>query len=98
MDIHAAIAKIHQQFKDLWIREGESASFDIGCCYIDNRLNYSSPAELRESLELAFNDIDTLEHKDIVVDEKYKQRAERQTHIRKILRKAIETDSIEIFL
>ena len=98
MDIHAAIAKIHQQFKDPWIREGESASFDIGCCYIDNRLNYSSPAELRESLELAFNDIDTLEHKDIVVDEKYKQRAERQTHIRKILRKAIETDSIEIFL
>lgn len=98
MDIHAAIAKIHQQFKGPWIREGESASFDIGCCYIDNRLNYSSPAELRESLELAFNDIDTLEHKDIVVDEKYKQRAERQTHIRKILRKAIETDSIEIFL
>lgn len=98
MDIHAAIAKIHQQFKDPWIREGESASFDIGCCYIDNRLNYSSPAELCESLELAFNDIDTLEHKDIVVDEKYKQRAERQTHIRKILRKAIETDSIEIFL
>ena len=98
MDIHAAIAKIHQQFKDPWIREGESASFDIGCCYIDNRLNYSSLAELRESLELAFNDIDTLEHKDIVVDEKYKQRAERQTHIRKILRKAIETDSIEIFL
>lgn len=78
MDIHAPIAKIHQQFKDPWIREGESASFDIGCCYIDNRLNYSSPAELRESLELAFNDIDTLEHKDIVVDEKYKQRAERQ--------------------
>lgn len=89
MDLPSAAARIHQQLKGPWSSEEEAATFNIGCCFMDSRIHYSSPAEFREILELAFSDLDTLEYKDIFIDEKYQQRAVRQLHVRDVLKKSI---------
>lgn len=98
MDIRAAVEKVHERFRDAWREDGKTAYFDVECCMLDNKLKFNTVNELKQVIGIAFEVANTPGQDDVMIDEAYQHRVQRQFHVRAILEKALRKDSLEVYL
>ncbi len=97
-EVEPAAEKVKRRFKESWVNGKRTAFFDITCIFLGPKMEFGSAEKFHLMVDGAFRTAKGPGVGDICLDLFYMKSLERSFHIHRLLAKALETDSLEVYL
>lgn len=96
--IKGAAEKIKKRFHEPWTSGKRVAVFDISFVFADDNLPFPSMDEFNQVLRDSFKEAGKISVDAVTVDRSYVEMEKRKFHVRRVLRDALDRDSLCVYL